>query len=253
MIEGLQLAPGAHPVTSLANLLTRLEPEFGDLRKLSAVGILMTAFAGAIRVVVLPVGVRGRCLFFVAILAGHRGMCSLQRKGGRLMLGEREGGRMKALHLVAFLASVVMGRPRKLAAVRVFVTILASLGRRVVVRVEAGGNVALGAGQPLVFSRQRIGGSLMASLGKGCRFPAFLRMARGAFAMIYTARELAFVLILMAVHALFMRDGGFEIRTFVALLAGQPVVLSVQGEFRLAVIEVAVRDLHAMPAVRVVA
>jgi hypothetical protein len=62
-------------------------------------------------------------------------------------------------------------------------------------------------------------------------------MARAAFATVGAGEELTFVLILMAVHTLFVTDFGFVIGRLVALLAGQAGVLRRQREIGFVVIE----------------
>ncbi len=78
-------------------------------RKLAVVRVLMTAFAGAIGEVILAISAGRRLLFAVAILARDRGVRSFQRELRVLMLLQREGRRMKTLHLVAVFATVEMG------------------------------------------------------------------------------------------------------------------------------------------------
>ena len=57
----------------------------------------------------------------------------------------------------------------------------------------------------------------------------------------------------MAVHAFFVGYRLFEVGRLVARLAGQLGVLAIQWEFGLAVVEVVLRNLHALPRIGVVA
>jgi hypothetical protein len=57
----------------------------------------------------------------------------------------------------------------------------------------------------------------------------------------------------MAVHAFFVGYRLFEVGVLVARLAGHIGVLAVQWEFGLAMVEVVLRNLHALPRIRVVA
>ena len=169
------------------------------------------------------------------------------------MLFQGERGGMEALHFVAVLALVEVRGAAELPGVRVLMAIRAGLERRVIVGIETRRKVALGAGQALVLASERVLGGLMRGFGKRSGLPAGIGMTRPAFAVIGAGYELPFVLILMAIHALVVRDRLLEIGIHVALVAGQPVVLSVQGELSFAVVEGAARDLCVLPTGGVVA
>lgn len=228
VIEILQLAPRAHAVTRFANALTGFQMRLGDCGKLALMRILVAALAGDVRKMKLPVRARRSGFFAVTILARYSGVRALQSELRFLMHGQRERGWMEAFHLVTVFAAVIVRRARELAGVWVLVAVQTSLGGRVIVGVEPGGKMALGAGQALVLSEQRILGRLVAGFLEGGRLPAVLRMAGRAFAVVRAAHELALVLVLVTVHALLMRHRRLEIRFFMALLAGEPVVLAVQ-------------------------
>ncbi len=93
----------------------------------------------------------------------------------------------------------------------------------------------------------------MHRLGKRSGLPSRHDVTRAAFAVIGAAEELSFVLILVTVGAFLVSDRSFEIGALVALFAGNAGVLPFQRKLRFAVIERAALQLHALPAVGVVA
>ena len=103
------------------------------------------------------------------------------------------------------------------------------------------------------FAHQGIGRGPVAGLGEGGGLPPVNGMTGRAFPTVVAVDELAFVLILVAIHALVVRHRGLEVRLLMALIAGHAIMFAEQRKLGLAVIEGAVRDFHAMPAVSVVA
>jgi hypothetical protein len=103
-----------------------------------------------------------------------------------------------------------------------------------------------------MFPNQWIRRGLMAGCNKSRRFPSGFLVTRTALAAIGAALELAVVRVLMAVHAFFVGYRLFEVGLLVARLAGHVGVLAVPREFGLAVVEVVLRNLHALPRIRVV-
>jgi len=157
--------------------------------------------------------------------------------------------------------------------VRIFVAIQAGLESRIVVSVDnshrmnlgvqnrhgmnlgpqTSPRVALRAGHTLMFPNQWIRCGPMAGFSKSRRFPSRFLVTRTALASIGAPLELAVVRVLVAVHAFFVGDRLFEVGRLVAHLTGQLGVLAVQWEFGLAVVEVVLRNLHALPRIGVVA
>lgn len=240
-------------MAALAHALTRFQLCRHPGGELSLVRIPVAAFAGHVGEVILPVSSRGRVLLPVAILADHRRVRAFQRKRGILVLLQRECRRVEAFHLVAVFAPLGMRRAGELTAMGILMTILARLERRVIVGIETGCGVAFHASQSLVFPDQRIGRGLMAGLGEGRRLPSRVDVTGSAFTVIGAARKLPLVLVLMAIHAFFMRDRPSEVGILVAPLARQTLVLAAERELGLTVVEGAAGELHAMPVLGVVA
>ena len=168
------------------------------------------------------------------------------------MLLQREGRRVEALHLVAVFATVEVRSARELLRVRILVAIGTGLKCRVVVGSETRRGMALGTLQTLMPAGKRVLGRLMAGLGEGCGFPPRICMTGGAFTAIGAADKLPPVLVLVAVHALFVLDRLLEIGVQVALVARQTIVFAVQRELGLAVVEIAAGDMHTFPRLGVV-
>lgn len=204
-------------------------------RKVAVVRILVATRARHLVKMELPVA--GAAVFLVAILARHGGMRTLQGKTGSLMIPNAEGGRLKAVQRVAGLAPVVPGSAGELPPVWILVAVEAGLELRAIVDTGSGRRVALGAGQPLVFAGDRVGGSLMTGLGERRWLPAREGVARTAVAVIGAMEKLALVFVLVAIQASLVRYRGLEIGVLMTLHASHLCVLSVQREFRGGVVE----------------
>ena len=103
------------------------------------------------------------------------------------------------------------------------------------------------ASHTLVFGCERERRGLVAGLRKRRRPESLVGVTRAALAMVGAVSELSLVLVLMAVHALFVRHRRFEIRGLVTLLAGEPGVLAVERELRGGVIEVRRQAVYGTP------
>lgn len=235
-----------------ADTLSQLQSPRHQFRKPTLVRVLMAGLAGAIGEVVFPVSAGRRIFFSVAILASNGCVRALQGERRRLVLFQSEGRGMEAFHLMAVFAAVEVRGARELQRMRVLMTIGTPLKRRVIVGIETGRWMALGTFQALMLARQWIFGRLMGGFGKRCGFPTGIRVTSAAFAVIGAAHKLPFVLVLVAVHAFFVLDRLFEVRVFVALVAGQTLVLAVQRELGFAVIEIAAGDVHTFPSLGIV-
>ena len=130
----------------------------------------------------------------------------------------------------------------------------AGLEPRVVVGIGRGRGrrMALGAGQCLVFARERVRGGFVTGLGERRWAPAGECMARAAVAAVLPAEELALVLVLVTIQAFLVRYRGLEIRVLMTLQASHLAVLAIEREFRGGVVE-AVRSPHLLPHLGVVA
>ena len=197
----------------------------------------MASFASLVGEAEMPVSSVWAALLRMAVRASHRGVSSLQRKRGRLVLRERKSGRMETGHGVTVLAAIAAWSTSKLPAMRIAMAIETGLVRGMVVRIQAGRLMALGAGDGLVLPVQRISGRPVAGLRERGRLPTGDRVTGAALSVIGTTLELALVFVLMAIHSPFVGDRGLEIGILVALHAGQALMLSVQRELSLAMIE----------------
>lgn len=164
---------------------------------------------------------------------------------------ETEGGRLKTVNGVALFTAVAERRVCELPAVRVAVAVHAGLERGVVIGVETARlmtfcarycGVLAGKTKPRVFAICH---------GVLRRAEAGIRVTRTAFAA-GTVRELAFVRILVAIHALRVRNGRLEICVFVALQASHRRVLPGQREVGLVMVK-CVRRADLAPALLVMA
>jgi hypothetical protein len=133
-----------------------------------------------------------------------------------------------------------MRRSGELAFVNVFVTVLALRLRdfeKGIFALQAFRHVAFVASDRNVLAFERIFRGRMIFDRKDGRLEAIYGMARSAFATVGASPELAFVCILVAVHAFCERHGRFEISMRVAVATGNGGVFAEQGIFCLGVIE----------------
>lgn len=138
---------------------------------------------------------------------------------------------------VAGFAAVGIRGSGELSAVHVRVALRTSGGFELVFRIFPAGLVALSAlhGGVLAFQRKTALLVLFARVQR--RLETGFRVARSAITPSRPGRELAFVHILMAIGALFMSDGLFEIGVLMTLEAARVGVLSVERELGQIVIE----------------
>ena len=237
-------------MAGFANIRRGLTSGSHRRRKFSLMRILVAAHARHVAKMELPV-VR-TAAFLVAILARHGGMRTLQGKTGSLMIPHAEGGRLKAVHGVAGLAPVGPGSAGELASMRILMAVEAGLEPRAIVDTGSGRRVALGAGQPLVFAGDRVGGSLMTGLGERRWAPARKCVACAAVAAIGAVEKLALVLVLVTIQAFLVSYRSFEIRVPMTLQASHLAMLSIQRKFRGGVVE-SVRGPYLLPYIGVVA
>ena len=120
-----------------------------------------------------------------------------------------------------------------------------------IVGIETGPHVALGAGHALVFAGERIGRVLMAGFDKRGRLPIVDHVAGAAFSMIGTVLELCFVLVLVAIHAFFIGQLCFKVAVFVTLEAGDILVFASERELSRGMVET-VGLPHMFPVIRAV-
>lgn len=174
---------------------------------------------------------------FMAIAATDRGVASLQGELALAMPGQGERRRREAIHGVAILATVLMGRAGELVLVRVNVAVHAALELDLILCGFAGRAVAFLAGHGGMLSekgipalgvgRDRIGGWL----------PTVYVVAARAFALVGPLDELATVHVLVAVFAQLVRNRNFEIGGLMALRARHCGMLAQQRELGLGMIK----------------
>lgn len=160
--------------------------------------------------------------------AGTRYGCmrAIERIVRLVMRGQSIRGRAESFDHVACLASILIRRGGKLAAMRVAVAVLAGCEGPVVLRVFAFGYVALFALDCGMLTHQRIGGFVMIFHREARGLEAALVMAASAIAAIGSFGELTRVRVPVAVHAAREDYRRFEIVTLVAALAGHLHVLA---------------------------
>ena len=176
-------------------------------------------------------------------------MSTLQSERQRLVLRESEQRWLEAIHIVTVFAPVRVWRPRELPSVGIFVTIQAHPVLRVIVRLPARRRVAFGACDQGMLACERISRRTVIRLGERGWPPSGICVTHTAVTAVRPVDKLSLVLILMAIHALAMRNGGLEIRIFVTLQARHTLVLCNQRKLRPAVVEDAGR-LNAPPRTR---
>ena len=203
VIERLQLLPGNQAVAGLAGALCGARPGNQCCRELSLVWVLMARFACQAGKVVRRDRVN-RVASFVAVLTRHGGVRSPESKARRLMILQSKSRRMKSIHRVAVFATVPARRAGELPGVCILVTVEACFERRMIIGIETGPHVALGAGYALVLAGQRVGGALMTAFDKRGRSPILHYVACGTLAVVSPALKLALVLVLVTVHAFFV-------------------------------------------------
>lgn len=207
VIEAADLAPRARVVASLASKCSAVRPPLRHpFAKLPMVRILMAGCAGLVGEVkwqhLIGAMHEGRC---VTLNAGHRGMSACQREFRLLVQGNREKRALKALHVVAVLAAIIVWRTGKLPVVHVLVAVGATGELHLVNGVLPGGNVAFRAFNGGMFSFKRIARSLVLLDPKQRRLPAFDLVALRALAFRGAIRELAVMRVLVAIGAI--REG----------------------------------------------
>lgn len=141
----------------------------------------------------------------VALDAGHRGMSARQRELRFLVQGNREKRALKALHVVAVFAAIVVRRAGELSVMHVLVAAGAICELHLVNGVLSGGDVALRAFNRGMFSFKRIARGLVLFDAEQGRFPTLHFVALRALAFRGAVRELPVVRILVAIGAI--REG----------------------------------------------
>ena len=167
-------------------------------------------------------------------------MPACQHKPGLLVLRQGEGGRPISIQRVALLAAVQVGRRGELSLVLVFVAVPAARELDLVQRVSALGDVTLRALHGGVLGFERVSGRRVLFHAKFRRFESFHGVTRGAFPTISPLDELAFMLVLMAIHALLEGDRLLEIAAPMALQAIDTLVFPDQRVLGLGVVKVLV-------------
>ena len=234
MVELLELLPGIQAVATLAETPPFLDARAQSRRELTLVGVLVAPFAGTIGEVIGP-ACSGS--FSMAVFAGSGGVRSFQGKRGRLVARRAERRGLETIHGVTILAPAGLRGVCELPPMWVAVTLGTRLEGGMIVGVEAGGRVALCARHSGVFGGERKGRRRVPRFRERGWPEAIRGVAGAAFAVIGAALKLAPVLILVAIHALRMRDRSLEVRVLMALLTGQGGVLALQRELRLSVVE----------------
>jgi len=252
VVERLEIPPGRELVAGFAGVLAGLRGGKERRGEVAVVGILVANLAAHLSEVEAAVRTHRGFLLAMAVETDDRGVRSSQRELRGLMTDERECGRTEAIDGMAVFATVVKRGARELAAVRIAMTVVAGLECRVVVRCNSSGSVALPASDSAVLAQERKAGRLVIRLRERCGAESLLGVTGGAVRAIGAARELSFVLVLMAIEAACVGDGDCEIGGLVTFSAGEAVVLSQERKLRTAMVERG-GDAHLPPGVGVVA
>ena len=203
--------------------------------------------AGAVQVVPV-IDNRGLGLelrrFLVAVGTGNGDVPSGEREMSFLVLGQRKRGRLVAIHRMTTLASIEIRRTGKLSRVPVAMAICAAIEFDFEYRVLAFRNMALRTFQPRVATLQRIRRGRM-FLDRELRWlPALHRVTGRALSLVRTFGKLAFVCILVAVHALGEYQRLLKVAIGVALGAVHTGVLSLERKLRFGVIKALIDRLQ---------
>ena len=252
MVERLELLPGIQAVATFAETPPFLDARAQSRRELTLVRVLVAPFAGTIGEVIGPACSVRSGSFSMAVFAGGGGVRTFQGKRGRLVARQAECRGLETIYGVTILAPAGVRGPCELPPMWVAMTVSARFEGGMIVGVEAGGRVALCARHSSVFGGERKCRGRMPRFRERGGPEAIRGVAGAALAVIGAALKLTPVLILVAIHALRMRDRSLEVRVLMALLAGQGGVLALQRELRLTVVE-RVGQANLAPAAGIVA
>lgn len=175
--------------------------------------------------------------FLVAVGTGNGDVPSGEREMSFLVLGQRKRGRLVAIHGVTTLASIEIRRGGKLSGVPVAMAICAAIEFDFECCVLPFWDMALRTFQPSVATLQRIRRRRMFLHREFRWLPALHRMTGRALSLVCAFGKLAFVCILVAVHALGEYQRLLEVAVRMALTAVDTRVLPFQRKLRFGVIK----------------
>ena len=176
-------------------------------------------------------------------------MRSFEAKAGFLVLGERERRRLKGVHRMATLAVVQPRRGGELAGMFVLVAVSAQPKLDFVLCRNTLGDMALGAFDLGVLSRERVIAGAVILHAKGGGLPGVHGVAGLALATVFALGKLTAVRIRpVAIRAELVGNGGLEVATAMAGLAKHGLVLSPQREVGLVMIELRAYSFDLLPA-----
>jgi hypothetical protein len=164
-------------------------------------------------------------------------MCARQRETRPLVASQREMRRTKFRDAVTFFAAILIRRDRELTLVNVLMATAALRLRNMKHGVLAFGNVtgvAFRFGMP-AFEWIHARGMFLHTKNGGLE--SVHRVTNRTICTAGTRRELAAVIVGMAIHAFGKCDVGFEIALVVAVAASHGAVLPKKGVGRLGVVE----------------
>ena len=223
VIEARAILPGRHRVAGLAAGCR------GQLSVGTAVAIGAVRRRRVIR--------RIPAARLVAAGARYGNMRCLQGKARPVMSGQGVNRRRPAGLAVAILAAVLVGRTRELAFVGVLVACGAGGEGHAIRGLFTLWQMALCARHTGMLSEQRVGGPGVVRDGETGRLPSGFAVAGLAVAAVFAMRELAAMLVRVAIQAARERDVGFEILGLVTVLANYARMLAGQGVVGFAMVE----------------
>ncbi len=255
MIEAANVDPGSSVVARFAALRRSIGPLGRHaLLEFPLVDIFMAGRAGAVlemeRLNLVRSSVQAG---FVALRAGHRHVRPGQHEVGLLVLGNGERRAMKILYRMAILATILVGRRRKLLVMRILVAIRARRELHFVERVLARRQVAFVASHGRMFSFQRVMRRRVLFHPKLRGLPSLDGVALRALSLAGPRLELPLVRIRrMAIDALRKGHRLLEIPFGVAVLATDFQMHAHQRIFGFGMVELH-RRIYFFPALRGVA
>lgn len=239
VIESREFPPTLSGVARLAPSLRAVSADsLHAFLKLSLMGIVMATRAVQVAPAINNGGLGLELRrFLVAVGTGNGDMPSGEREMSFLVLGQRKRGRLVAIHRMTTLASIEIRRGGKLSGVPVGMAICAAIEFDFECCVLPFWDMALRTFQPSVATLQRIRRRRMFLHGEFRWLPALHRMTGRALSLVRTFGKLAFMSILVAVHAFCEYQRLLEVAVRVALTAVDTRVLPLQRKLRFGVIK----------------
>ena len=228
VVESVHIGPRPSVVTGLAAKRGAVGPTPRHaVLKLTVMGVLMASCAAAVFKVEGQNLIRAmRHLRLVTIVARDGYVRARQGVFRIAMLGNGEERAVKILHGMAVFTAIVIRRAGKLLVVHVLMAVRAVREFHLVNRVLAGREMAFIAFHLCVLAVEGIPRGGMLLYPEERWLPPFHRVTLGALALLGARLELAFMSVLVAVHAVRERKWLLEVAVDVARRAADRGVFS---------------------------